>query len=233
MSIPFSPRAAFCTAVVFVGFGLLAGWHFRSGLFGLRGMDRDGMLPMAGGGALPDEDERSILGEVLRYEARRPGREHACLRIADEGTAFEHEKRRIREMERALRARPALRSLLVPQIEQLRGPRRPWRAPSGLGLETLPLHEEGVRQLWATEAAMLTARKAGDVEINLNLRELPEQFQSERPRCQPLSFTAPAVAGPLAFVETRFDCGPGCSEDWVYAVARREDGWELEAVAPE
>lgn len=230
MAIPFDPRAALCTLVVLAGLGWAASRQMSVGFLGWAPMAREGRLPLSQGGTATPDVQRDIIGAVLLYEARRAQRQNVCLRLAPEGTAFEDEKRAIRNLERILADQPGERDRIVPELGRLRNPARQWLLATASSHGEQPLTEESARPLRLTESSLLGFPAAAGVDLTLDLARFP-QFQSSDPDCNPLLFTAPAVAGELGFVDISYRCGPGCDERWLYAVALRESGWQVGALA--
>lgn len=231
MSIRFSPGAAICTAVIVGGFAAVLVAQMPAGLFGFEGMARDGLLPMDAGGEAAENHQRDIIGAVLIHEARRPGRANSCLSLADEGLAFEQEKRAIRALAERAREEPAARTRLTAEMNRLRNPQRPWLRPFERGLEQAPLGAHEAQQLRLAETTLLDAPPANRLDFVLDGSVVPAAFRSEDRGCNTLTFTAPAVAGEVAFVETSHRCGPECREGWLYAIVRRDGRWAVEAVA--
>lgn len=232
MSTEFSPRAALCTAIVLGGFALLATADLPSKFLGFDDTRREGLLPMVRGrSALPDQD-REILRAVLHHEARRPGRNNVCLRLRPGGRTFEAEKRAVRGLEQRLRDEPAARQEIVGELDRLQSPERAWLLPPVDNNSEDPLPPDGARVLALAEQSLITGpRLTGGVEFTLDGTVVPPAFQSRSPGCSTLFFSVPAVAGEIAFAETRFLCGAGCGEDWLYAMVQREEGWVVTAMA--
>jgi len=228
----FSPRAALCTAAVLGGFVTLATTDLPFAFLGFEGAPRDGLLPMfRGQNALPSQD-RDILRAVFAHEARRPGRVNVCLRLRPGGRTFEIEKRAIRALEQRLREEPGARSEIVAELDRLQAPARAWLLPSVESSSENPLPAQSRQLLGRAEARLVTGpRLSSGFEFTLDDSAVPEVFRSQGPGCSTLLFSAPAVAGEIAFVETRFRCGERCGEDWLYAVVRREERWEVAAMA--
>jgi len=232
MSFHFNPRAALCTALVLAGFAWLAREQLAVGLFGWAPMTREGRAALSHGGAASPDEERDILSLVLLHEARRPNRPNVCLRLALEGQTFEQEKRAIRAFEQQLADTPERGDSIRAQLDRLRNPQRKWLFPAEPGAQEAPITEESARPFRTAEIGLLGAAPGGAIDLMLDLSELPAEFRSSGADCNPLFFTAPAVAGEIAFVETTYRCGPGCEEGRMYAVVRRDERWELGAVAP-
>lgn len=228
----FHPRAALCTALVLLGFAWLAREQLAVGLLGWAPMEREGRGPLTHGGAASPDEERDILGAVLLHEARRPNRENVCLRLAAEGQTFEQEKQAIRALQQQLADQPARAKDIRAELDRLRNPERKWLLPSARDGEEAPVTAESARPLRTAEIALLGGRAGGAIDLTLNLAELPAGFQATGESCNPLFFTAPAVAGEIAFVETAYRCGPGCGDGRMYAVVRRDERWEVGALAP-
>jgi len=232
VSIPFSPRAALCTAAVMIGFVGLAGADLPAGIGGFEGFDREGMLPIARGGIVDPDQQRDILEVVLSHEARRPGRDNVCLELAAEGATFASEQREIEVLQRELSANPAARDEIAPRLDRLLNPVRPWMLPDAPpGGQPQPLSAESAQLLRTAETTFLTTRRDDRVDILLDMHAVPARFQSRAPGCRHLSFTAPAVASGLAFVETGYRSAQAPPEERLYAAALREGRWEIEAVA--
>lgn len=227
----FSPRAALCTAVVFGGFAALATAQLPFAFLGLGGAPRDGLLSIARGSFPRPGVERDILGAVLRHEARRPGRLNVCLRLSDQGRTLEREKRAIRGLQDRLRNEPEARIDIVAELRRLATPTRTWLIPSHSDLPITPLAKENSAALHLAEERLVAAPAVTGVEIELDGSAVPAALQSRAPGCSTLFFSAPAVAGEIAFVETRFSCGAGCGEEWLHAVVLRDGRWAVAAVA--
>lgn len=232
MAIPFSPRAALCTFIVMAGFAVAVTANLPGGLSGLAGMDRDGLLPV-GGGAAPESDQRDIVMAVLAYEARRPGRADACLRLADEGSALAGERQAIGRLQRMLDAADEdERARLIELLDRSSNPARPWRtAPSPGGPPSEPLGPENARQLSAAETMLLGAPGPARVDIALDMAAVPEVLKTGAPDCADFAFTAPAIAGDVAFVETRHQPRGAPADAWIHAVVRSDGVWRVEAMA--
>ncbi len=215
------------------GLGAVVASELGIGLPGFGGFERDGLLPVATGARAEPETQDEILGAVFNHEARRPGRENVCIRLAPEGRAFESEKVRIGTLIRNLSQRPGERQQIVAELDSRRNPRRRWlQGTDPLAGEPRPLGEENARQLRVAETTLLDGPSAGGVDLLLDMARVPAAFRSEASGCNPLLFTAPAIAGDLAFVETTFNGRPDSPEYWLYAVIRRDGRWQVEAVAP-
>jgi hypothetical protein len=228
MAIPFSPRAALCTLAVVGGLAAAITAQLPGGLFGLTGMDRDGLLLMEGGGQPREQDDRDIVSAVLAHEARKPDRGPVCVQLADEGEALASERGEIDTLQRAVaNAAPAQRAALVAEIDRRRNPARLWVR---LGGEGGALSDENVRQLRLAEASVLGAPASARVDITLDMSGLPEALRSTARNCPALAFTAPALAGEIAFVETRFAPPGQPAEAWLYAVVRTDGRWAVEAM---
>lgn len=226
--VAFSPRAAFCTFVVVAGFGAAVTAQLPGGLFGLIGMNRDGLLLMEGGGMPREQDDRDIVTAVLAHEAQKAGRGAVCVQLADEGEALASKRAEIATLQRAVGdARPALRANLLAEIDRRRNPARSWLRP---GPAAAPLGEENARQLRAAETSLLVGTSSGRIDITLDMGALPESLRSTAPNCPGLAFTAPALAGEIAFVETRFLPLGRAPEEWLYAVVRTDGRWAVEAM---
>lgn len=234
MSIPFSPRAALCTFGVICAFVAVASAQLPAGIGGFAGFDREGTLPIVRGGSAAPDGQREILTAVLTYEARRPGRSPSCLRLAPEAVTFESERERIGSLQRSFRGSPDDRARIVSELDRMRNPVRPWAQAADPRLEQapLPLNEEGRRQLRAAETALLSRVEPPRAALLLNLSELPAGLQSDAPGCRPLEFTLPAIGGDVAFVKIAYPAERAVQVGWLYAVARREDRWEVEALSP-
>lgn len=228
----FNPRAALCTALVLAGFAWLAREQLAVGLLGWAPMAREGRAPLTHGGAATPEEERDILGAVLLHEARRPGRSNVCLRLAAEGQTFEQEKRTIRALQQQMADEPHRAESIQRELDRRLNPQRRWLLPSAPGAEEAPITEESARPLRTAEIGLLGGPAGGAIDLTLNVGELPAGFQATGADCNPLFFTAPAVAGEIAFVETTYRCGPNCEEGRMYAVVRRDEQWEVGALAP-
>jgi|GEM_PF-6811541 len=227
----FNPRAALCTALVLAGFAWLAREQLAVGLLGWAPMQREGRAPLMHGGAATPEEERDIVSAVLLYEAQRARRQNVCLRLAPEGQTFEQEKRVIRTLQQQLAAEPGRAQTIRAQLDRLLNPQRKWLLPTPPGPEQAQITEESARPLRTAEISLLGGPAGGAIDLTLNLAELPPDFQGSGAGCNPLFFTAPAVAGEIAFVETSYRCGPNCEEGWLYAAVRRDEQWEVGAVA--
>ncbi len=229
MSFSINPRAALCTAAILAVFGAAVGQQMPVGLFGRAPMEREGRSPLMQGGALWADRQRDIIGAVLLHEASKPGRRNVCLRLSEDGWPFAAKQRAILTLEQQVRAdppAPAQRS----ELDRLRNPGRDWLQPR---LGAAPVAELGgpeARQLGAAETALLGAAP-GRCDLGLDAASVPPEFRSADPGCNILYFTAPAVAGEIAFVETDYRCGPDCYDAWLYAVVWREDRWQVEAAA--
>jgi hypothetical protein len=78
---------------------------------------------------------------------------------------------------------------------------------------------------------LLGAPTSGRVDIMLDMSAVPESLRSTARDCRPLSFTAPALAGEIAFVETHFAAERGEPDAWLYAVVNTDGRWRVEAMA--
>lgn len=231
--LPFSPRAALCTAVVVIGFGVAVTSQLSGGLFGLIGFERDGFLTMQGGGARPDEAEQSeIVTAVLVHEARQTGRGPICVELSDEGEALAGERLDVVRLQRAAAgATPDARGQFIDELNRRRNPVRAWLRPAAGTGEAVVLSEDNVRRLRTAETALLGGPPGRPVDITLDMATLPENLRATAAGCPVLSFTAPAVAGEIAFVETKFVRRGQPDEAWLYGVARAESRWTVEAMA--
>lgn len=231
--VAFSPKAALCTFVVVAGFGVAVTSQLPGGLFGLIGMERDGLFTMQGGAGAPDEDERSeIVSAVLTHEAQQTARGPVCVELSDEGEALAGERLEIARLQRNVADAPqGMRASSIAALDLRRRPERVWLLASPGADENPPLGEESVRQLRAAEAAVLGGPLAGPVDITLDMGALPESLRSDAPGCPTLAFTAPAVAGEIAFVETSFTRAGQPAVGRLYAVARSGGRWRVEGVA--
>lgn len=228
----FNPRAALCTALVLAGFAWLAREQLAVGLLGWAPMVREGRAPLSHGGAATPDQERDILSAVLLHEARRPNRRNVCLRLALEGQTFEQEKRAIRALQQQMVDAPARAEDIRAQLDRMRNPQRRWLLPAEPGVAEAPITEESARPLRTAEISLIGAPAGGAIDLTLNLGELPAELQGGGEACNPLFFTAPAVAGEIAFVETTYRCGANCEEGRIYAVVRRDEQWQVGALAP-
>jgi hypothetical protein len=226
----FNPRAALCTALVLAGFAWLAREQLAAGVFAWTPMAREGRAPLMHGGAASPQEERDIVSVVLGYEAQRPNRRNVCLRLATEGQTFEQEKRATRTLQQQLALEPDRREAIARELDRRRNPERQWLLPYAPGTGEAPIAAESAGPLRSAEIAMLTSPAGGAIDLTLNLAELPSALQGGGADCTPLYFTAPAVAGEIAFVQTSYRCGPGCDENWLYAAVRRDERWEIGAV---
>jgi len=230
--VTFDPRAALCTALVLGLFALLAREQLAVGLLGWAPMEREGRASLIRGGAATPDEGRDILSAVLLHEAQRPNRVNVCLRLSDEGQTFEQEKRVIRALQQQLAAEPGQAEIIRAELDRRLNPQRRWFLPAAPGAEEAPITEESARPLRTAEIGLLGAPSGGAIDLTLNLAELPAEFQASGGDCNPLFFTAPAVAGEIAFVETTYRCGPDCEEGRIYAAVRRDERWEVGALAP-
>ena len=227
----FDLRAALCTALVLTGFAWLAREQLPIGLVGWAPMTREGRAPLTRGGAANADEERDILNVVLLHEAQRADRTNVCLQLAPEGHTFEQEKRAIRVLRQQLVDEPARAASIRSRLDQLLNPEREWLLPS-LNDEKAPITEDSARPLRTAEIGLLGAPPGGAIDLTLNLADLPVGFQGKGENCNKLLFTAPAVAGEIAFVETTYRCGRNCEEGLIHAVVRRDGRWELGALTP-
>jgi hypothetical protein len=230
--VTFDLRAALCTALVLAGFAFLARGQLAVGLVGWAPMAREGRAPLSHGGAASPDEERDILSAVLLHEARRPNRSNLCLRLAPEGQTFEQEKRVIRALQQQLVAEPERAQSLRDELERRLNPERRWFLPAEPGAEEAPITPESARPLRTAEVSLLGSPAGRAIDLILNLAELPVGLQASGGDCNPLFFTAPAVAGEIAFVETTYRCGPGCEEGRIYAAVRRDERWQVGALTP-
>lgn len=235
MTIPFSPRAALCTIAVMAGLaGAVAAQ--RGGLFGLAGTEREGFLTGGQGGTAPDADERSeIVAAVLAHEARGR-RAPVCLTLSDEAEALAGERAEIARAERRVaEADPPRRAVLIAALERLRRPERDWVRP-GVAGSSNSVSAQAAEQLRVAETTVLATPVSGRVDIMLDMGSLPEILRGTAPGCDALSFTAPAVTGDVAFVETGRTCRSSapaaCGSGTIHALSRGEGGWRVEASAP-
>lgn len=228
----FNLRAAICTALVLAGFAWVAREQLAVGLLGWAPMAREGRAPLAHGGAASPEEERDIVSAVLQHEALQPDRRNVCLKLAPEGQAFEQEKRAIRAFQAQLADQPEQAQSIRARLDRLRNPQRKWLLPTAPGAAAAPITEESARPLRTAEIGLLGAPAGGAIDLILDLARFPTHFQASGADCNPLFFSAPAVAGEIAFVETLYRCGPGCEEGLLYAVVRREEQWEVGALTP-
>jgi hypothetical protein len=231
MSIRFSPIAAVCTAIVLGGFAAIASAELRYGLFGFGTIEREGVLPIERGGVPRSDRQRDILGAVLLHEASRPGRRNVCLKLAAEGHTFEQEKRAIGALQQRLREQPAARAELTAQLDQLRNPRRAWLEPRSGAVEEVPLPEPEAQQLRTAETSLLGVAEIGRIDLALDDSNVPAEFRSTDATCNILYFTAPVVAGEIAFVETDHRCGANCRDGSLYALVWDEERWVVEGLA--
>lgn len=233
MAIPFSPRAALCTLVVVAGFGAVVANQLPGGLFGLIVWERDGLLPIDGGGTPREDDSREIVTAVLAHEARRGERGAVCVQLAEEGEALASERQEIARRQRAIAtADAATRASLVAELDRRRNPARAWLLPASPGaLPTTPAAQENARQLNAAETAVLGAPAAARIDLTLDMNAVPESLRSPARDCRVLGFTAPVAAGNVAFVETHFAPRAGEIESWLYAVTDTDGDWTVEAMA--
>ena len=233
MAIPFSPRAMLCTLVVVGGFAAALTAHLPGGLFGLIGMERDGLLRLETGGAAPRPDAKSeIVHAVLAHVAERQSKP-LCVGLSDTGEALANDRRWITSAEREIAdADPAERARLVTGLGHLRSPQRAWFRPAFPGEDrAVPLGEENARVLQAAETALLAIPTSGRVDISLDMGALPEVLRGRPPGCDGLLFTAPAVVGNIAFVETTYTCGDLCANGQIYALSWSGGRWQVEAMA--
>jgi len=234
LGIPFSPRAALCTAVVLVGFGALASPQMPGGFAGLVGFDREGLLPITTGGREEADEQQDILGAVLTQEALNLPSGNVCLELAKEGATFASEQQAMTTLAGEMSRDPAARSDIAARLDRMRNPVRSWVLPAANRGESepQPLSEEGARQLRTAETTLLTSPRPARVEILLDSGNIPARFQSRAAGCATLFFTAPGIAGDLAFVETSYRGPSGAQADRLYAVVKREERWEVAALAP-
>jgi hypothetical protein len=71
----------------------------------------------------------------------------------------------------------------------------------------------------------------GPAWIDAALVPAPFQLQGPVGDCAPLTLSAPAFAGDMAFVETAYACGTVCGNGNLYALQRREGRWEVAGIA--
>lgn len=231
--IPFSPRAALCTFLVIAGLAGALTMRSPGGLFGLIGTERDGLLPIDGGGRLHENDLREIVMVVLAQEAQRSERGAICARLADEGEALASERREAARLQRAVAsADPAARRALQAELDRRRNPTSKWFLPPASGARPFAeIAEANARQLDAAATALLSAPASNRIDIVLDMAALPESLRSTARDCRPLAFTAPVVAGNFAFVETHFSPARGAPDSWLHAVVKADGRWTVEAMA--
>jgi hypothetical protein len=132
-------------------------------------------------------------------------------------------------LQQRLQREPGARSEIAAHLERLSAPERAWQLAAAPGSPAAPLPPESAASLRLAERHLIAAPRTSGVEIELDGSAVPPALRSTAPGCNTLFFSAPAVAGEIAFVKTRFECGPGCMEERLYAVVLREERWAVAA----
>ena len=122
----------------------------------------------------------------------------------------------------------------APAMEAARAQRcmRPSAPPSAASTGNVPLPPEEARAL--SEAAAAMGRSGAPVPrpARVDPAWLPGFAFCAADRSGPvLGFSAPAVGGDMAFVETGFTCGGLCGNGLLYALRRGPGGWAIVAIA--
>jgi hypothetical protein len=116
-----------------------------------------------------------------------------------------------------------------PPPEPGRRQRRPRAEPFVAPAVLAPALAERLSALRA-EAAQSGASPAIN-GIDAAMVPAPLRLQGPMGDCAPLTVSAPAFAGDAAFVEIAFACGTVCGSGNLYALQRRESGWEVVGIA--
>jgi len=236
MAIPFSPRAALCTFVVVAGLATAISAQLPGGLFGLVGMDREGLLILETGGRPPDANEKNEIVHAVLAQQAEGSNEPICVHLLDEGEALTRDRMEIAQLQRRVAGADATeRAELVSELERRRSPRREWRrlGQTDRGGSAV-LSEENANVLRAAETAVLGMPASGHADIMLDMSALPENLQARPPGCERgLGFTAPAIVGNIAFVETLHTCGNDvpnlCASGYLHALSRSGGRWQVQA----
>jgi hypothetical protein len=81
------------------------------------------------------------------------------------------------------------------------------------------------------DAARAAAAPVAIGEIDATWVPAPLRLRDGARDCGPLTLSAPAFTGDIAFVETAYACGTTCGNGSLYALQRREGRWEVVGVA--
>lgn len=152
-------------------------------------------------------EAREIVLEVLRYEALRSREWSICLRRTSRGFPFDWPREN-------------------GGFGWIKAPARP---PQEYTVQR-DLGEEEATALDRAAEQVIAAPPSASPPLIVDRSQLPTGLQSADPSCADLTYTVPAIAGDIAFVQTTFSCGPVCAEGWRYALRRRGGRWSLFAV---
>lgn len=113
----------------------------------------------------------------------------------------------------------------------------PWRAPqngSGGGEDRKRASAEVVERLTEAARPVITGPARAQRVTALDQRGLPPPLRvctPYSPSMPNLRFSAPAIEGDVAFVETGYVCGGLCGNGLLYGLRRKGSGWTVVGVA--
>lgn len=190
------------------------------------------MLAACAAAAPPDPapDPGPVLSRVIASEARIHGAEPPlCLQRKIAEPAFADRRNTL----------VGLRRDSSPGAERMRvaaaSGEYDWTVPSakpGEAATKTKLDAEQARALSAAAAAIIAEPAASPAVAAVDARWLaaPLHFCSGDGQLPRVYVSAPAFRGDIAFVETGFVCGGLCGNGLLYALRRRETGWEIVSV---
>jgi hypothetical protein len=182
-------------------------------------------------------DAPAIMRLVAASEARihqTAGGHRACIRPAAFATALDSARDQRRNLARMIesgRREPILRE----QYDALGAPgyrwTRPSVAPSVAWTDNNPLPPAEARALSDAAGAIVRGDAQPRRVERIDAAWLPDYAFCAADRAIPaLGFSAPAILGDTAFVETGFVCGGLCGNGLLYALRRGSGGWAIVAV---
>jgi hypothetical protein len=176
---------------------------------------------------------RLVAASEVRIHQTVPAR-RACVRAATFATALDSARDQRRNLTRLIdsgRPEPVLRdrrdALGAPNYRWL----RPSAPPSAAWTDNRPLPPAEARGLSDAAGAIIRGDAQSRIVERVDAAWLPDYVFCAADRAVPaLAFSAPAIRGDIAFVETGFTCGGLCGNGLLYALRRDAHGWTIVAV---
>ena len=195
------------------------------------------LLSLAGPARAEPGDAAAIMRLVAASEARihqTADTHRACIRTETFATALDSNRDQRRNLARMIasgRDEPALRerhdALAAPDYRWT----RPSTPPSASWTDNVPLPPAEARTLSDAAGAIVRGDARPRIVERVEAEWLPDfAFCAGDRAVSTIGFSAPAIRGDIAFVETGFTCGSPCGNGLLYALRHDRRGWAIVAV---
>jgi hypothetical protein len=185
----------------------------------------------------PPPEPGAILAPVIASQARVYAHEAVpCVRAAIDEMAFDEQRRTLASLSRPERTNDSSRAELDRLRSGLSSPQYRWMTPSARPGEwgtkvPLPPAEASALSQAAGEIVRGPAKVRTVSQIDAAWLPATLHLCGGEPLVPYLIFSAPAVRGDTAFVETGYVCAGLCGNGLLYALRRTSSGWRIVSVA--